>query len=65
MSDTDDVLSSKDANGDARQELLTAIKQAAAFVRKEQDGRTSYVDKHAALLALSQAWAALQPRDAS
>lgn len=65
MSDTDDALTSKDANGDARQELLTAIKLAAAAVRREQEARTNYNNGHPSLLALSQAWAALQQRDES
>jgi hypothetical protein len=61
MSKGDDVPNLQAENNEARLELLMAIKQAAETVRTDQAGRTTYNNGHAALLALSQSWAALQP----
>ncbi|WP_405991078.1 hypothetical protein [Streptomyces sp. NBC_00986] len=61
MSKGDDVPNIKTENDEARLELLMAIKQGAETVRIDQVQNGTYRNGHAALLALSQAWAALQP----
>lgn len=60
MSENDDVRDPQAEANEARFELLQAIKQLAEDVRIEQVGATMYKGGHTALLALSQAWAALQ-----
>lgn len=48
-------------NVESRVELLTAIKLSARAIGAAQHDSNTYKNSHSALLALAQAWEALQP----